>query len=181
MVEVGLWGCHERTATNGGGHPRGKQFLLIQRSHPHGGAKAWWTRSWTSLLLDLPSSSPRQPVPFTNECSRSPSLALHLFLRPSRLLPPRSSPLPQNPLRLGPFIFILLILLSLSPSHSLSLSLLFLFFCSKQIRLRSRHRCKVSTAVRLKVSGPPWVNVYPRLKSNEPPPCGVAYKVCPGY
>ena len=123
MVEVGLWGCHERTATNGGGHPRGKQFLLIQRSHPHGGAKAWWTRSWTSLLLDLPSSSPRQPVPFTNECSRSPSLALHLFLRPSRLLPPRSSPLPQNPLRLGPFIFILLILLSLSPSHSLSLSL----------------------------------------------------------
>lgn len=98
-----------------GGHPRGKQFLLIQRSHPHGGAKAWWTRSWTSLLLDLPPSSPRQPVPFTNECSRSPSLALHLFLRPSRLLPPRSSPLPQP-------LFILALSFSSFVSFSLSLS-----------------------------------------------------------
>lgn len=65
-----------RVVWPGDGYPRGKQFLLIQRSHPHGGV------SLVDPLLDL--SSPRS-VPFLPFLSRShvvlsPSLFLFLFL-----------------------------------------------------------------------------------------------------
>lgn len=42
---------------DGDGYPRGKQFLLIQRSHPHGGA------SLVDSLLDL---SPSRSVPLSS-------------------------------------------------------------------------------------------------------------------
>lgn len=43
---------------DGGGYPRGKQFLLIQRSHPHGGA------SLVDPLLDFSLSHPVSLAPF---------------------------------------------------------------------------------------------------------------------
>lgn len=52
---------------DGDGYPRGKQFLLIQRSHPHGGA------SLVDPLLDL---SPSRSVSFPPFLSRSLSLRL---------------------------------------------------------------------------------------------------------
>lgn len=113
---------------------------MIQRSHPRGGAKAWWTRSWTSLLLGLPSSSPCQSVPFPNEDSQSPSLALDLSTPFSGL--PRLYAFP-DPLSSG------------HPS-------IFLFrsqFARNRVRVPTRRAS-------LKESGPP-VNIYPRLKSNK--------------
>lgn len=60
---------------DGDGYPRGKQFLLIQRSHPHGGA------SLVDPLLDL---SPSRSVSFPSFLSRLRivylSLSLSLFL-----------------------------------------------------------------------------------------------------
>lgn len=131
-------GCHERTATrNTGGHLRGKQFLLIQRSHPRGGAKAWWTRapgllsfSIFPLYPSIPSTPP--PCPFTRN-----DLSLFLFLSSRRkifsLLPPL---LPPSVSRLSR---------------------------EKNTRLEERgprHTTRRHT---------PAVNIYPRLKSNEPP------------
>lgn len=129
-------GCHERTATrNTGGHLRGKQFLLIQRSHPRGGAKAWWTRapgllsfSIFPLYPSIPSTPP--PCPFTRNDLAS-KFSLSLFF--SRLLllffPPLVSRLSRE----------------------------------KNTRLEERgprHTTRRHT---------PAVNIYPRLKSNEPP------------
>ena len=83
-------GCHERTATrNPGGHLRGKQFLLIQRSHPRGGAKAWWTRAPGLLsfsIFPLYPSIP-SPLPFYKERSRVEILSLSF----SRLVEKSSS------------------------------------------------------------------------------------------
>lgn len=56
---------------DGDGYPRGKQFLLIQRSHPHGGA------SLVDPLLDL---SPSRSVSFPPFLSGSLSASLFLFL-----------------------------------------------------------------------------------------------------
>lgn len=52
----------EGEGENGDGYPRGKQFLLIQRSHPHGGA------SLVDPLLDL---SPSRSVSLPSFLSRS--------------------------------------------------------------------------------------------------------------
>lgn len=54
---------------DGDGYPRGKQFLLIQRSHPHGGA------SLVDPLLDL---SPSCSVSFPPFLSQSPIVPLIL-------------------------------------------------------------------------------------------------------
>lgn len=56
----------------GDGYPRGKQFLLIQRSHPHGGA------SLVDPLLDL--SSPRSILFYPFSPGLTPFLSLSLFL-----------------------------------------------------------------------------------------------------
>lgn len=55
---------------DGDGYPRGKQFLLIQRSHPHGGA------SLVDPLLDL---SPSRSISFLPFLSRSHIASLFLF------------------------------------------------------------------------------------------------------
>lgn len=70
-VGRGPVGC----GVDGDGYPRGKQFLLIQRSHPQPEEQAWWTRSWTSLLL-----APSFFRPFSPGLSR-PSLFLFLAAR----------------------------------------------------------------------------------------------------
>lgn len=54
---------------DGNGYPRGKQFLLIQRSHPHGGA------SLVDPLLDL---SPSCSVSFPPFLSQSPIVPFFL-------------------------------------------------------------------------------------------------------
>jgi len=54
----------------GDGYPRGKQFLLIQRSHPHGGA------SLVDPLLDL--SSPRSILFYPFSPGLTPFLSLSL-------------------------------------------------------------------------------------------------------
>ena len=125
-------GCHERTATrNTGGHLRGKQFLLIQRSHPRGGAKAWWTRAPGLLsfsIFPLYPSIP-SPLPFYKERSRVEILSLFLSSR-RKIFPP------------------------LLPSR---------LSREKNTRLEERgprHTTRRHT---------PAVNIYPRLKSNEPP------------
>lgn len=75
----------------GDGYPRGKQFLLIQRSHPHGGA------SLVDPLLDL--SSPRSILfyPFSPGLTPFLSFSLSLFSFSSRertwLLRTSASPL----------------------------------------------------------------------------------------
>lgn len=64
----GLKGGRE-DGVDGDGYPRGKQFLLIQRSHPHGGA------SLVDPLLDL---SPSRSVSFPPFLSRSRIVSLFL-------------------------------------------------------------------------------------------------------
>lgn len=159
-----------------GGASAGETVLIDSEEPPSRRSK-----SLVDPLLDFSPSRSSLFIPASARAFYERVLAISVTCAPpfpspfqtssTAIIPFASTP---PPLHLVPFIIFLLILLSLS------LFLLFLFFRFKQIRLRSRHRCKVST-VRLKESGPPWVNVYPRLKSNEPPPCGVAYKVCPGY
>lgn len=61
----------EGEGENGDGYPRGKQFLLIQRSHPHGGA------SLVDPLLDL---SPSRSVSLPSFLSRSRVVLLSFTL-----------------------------------------------------------------------------------------------------
>lgn len=61
----------EGEGENGDGYPRGKQFLLIQRSHPHGGA------SLVDPLLDL---SPSRSVSLSSFLSRSRVVLLSFTL-----------------------------------------------------------------------------------------------------
>lgn len=66
---------------DGDGYPRGKQFLLIQRSHPHGGA------SLVDSLLDLSPSRAVSFPPFLSVSHRlSLSFSLSYFLSVSRSL-----------------------------------------------------------------------------------------------
>lgn len=61
----------EGEGENGDGYPRGKQFLLIQRSHPHGGA------SLVDPLLDL---SPSRSVSLPSFLSQSHVMLLSFTL-----------------------------------------------------------------------------------------------------
>lgn len=78
-----------RVGWPGDGYPRGKQFLLIQRSHPHGGA------SLVDPLLDL--SSPRSILFYPFSPGLAVSLSFSLFSFSSRertwLLRTSASPL----------------------------------------------------------------------------------------
>lgn len=103
-------------------------------------------------LLDFSPSRSSPFIPASTRAFYERVLAISVTCAPPFPSPFQTSstaiiPFAPTPLHLGPFIFFLRILLSLS--------LLSLFlFRFKPIRLRSRHRCNVST-VRLKESGPP--------------------------
>lgn len=122
-----------------GGAFEGETVLIDSEEPPSRRSKSLVDpRSWTSLLLDLPSLSVHtvnpSPLPFYEERSRVEILSLSLSLVSSKNPPP---PLP-------------------SP-HVSRLSR------EKNTRLEERgprHTTRRHT---------PAVNIYPRLKSNEPP------------
>lgn len=96
---------------DGDGYPRGKQFLLIQRSHPHGGA------SLVDSLLDL---SPSRAVSFPPFLSVSHRLSLSFSLLLSLCL--SFSSLSRRAREPG---FCEQVLLSLPPSTVIRRTLLF--------------------------------------------------------
>ena len=116
MVEVGLWGCHERTATNGGGASAGETVLIDSEEPPSRRSK-----SLVDPLLDFSPSRSSLFIPASASAFYERVLAISVTCAPPFPSPFQTSstaiiPFAPKPSSSWPFYF--------HPSYpSLSLSL----------------------------------------------------------
>ena len=158
MVEVGLWGCHERTATNGGGASAGETVLIDSEEPPSRRSK-----SLVDPLLDFSPSRSSLFIPASASAFYERVLAISVTCAPPFPSPFQTSstaiiPFAPKPSSSWPFYF--------HPSYpSLSLSL----------------PLSLSLSLSSSSSSVPNRSVYGlAIGAKYPPPCVSKYLGRPG-